>query len=83
LSIASNGDVHLCSGTIGNIYRDDILEIVDRYDPYDDPASRAVLFGGVPSLLRYAWSLRAQVDIGDCRCACAACRRAMAAAGGR
>lgn len=36
--INPNGDVNLCSITIGNIFRQDILDIVDGYDPYKMPA---------------------------------------------
>ena len=34
IGINPNGDVNLCSITIGNIYTDDVLEIVDGYNPY-------------------------------------------------
>jgi len=75
--INPNGDVNLCSITIGNIYNNDILYIVDRYDPNDDPASRAVLSGGVSELLRYAESQGIAVDTSDCRSACGVCRKIM------
>ncbi|MDD4494607.1 MAG: radical SAM protein [Eubacteriales bacterium] len=77
--INPNGDVNLCSITIGNIYKDDIMDIVDLYDPYNDPASRAVLNGGVSELLRYAQSQDITMDTGDCRSACGVCRKVMTA----
>jgi len=77
--INPNGDVNLCSITIGNIYKTDVLDIVDRYDPYSIPAWRAVLDGGVPELLRYAESQSLCVDISDCRSACGVCRKIMEA----
>ena len=77
--INPNGDVNLCSVTIGNIYKTDVLDIVDHYDPYTNPAWRAVLVGGVPELLRYAESQGIVVDISDCRSACGVCREVMVA----
>ncbi|MDR2547527.1 MAG: radical SAM protein [Lachnospiraceae bacterium] len=77
--INPNGDVNLCSITIGNIYKTDVLDIVDRYDPYSIPAWQAMLNGGVPELLRYAESQNLDVDISDCRSACGVCRKIMTA----
>lgn len=77
--INPNGDVNLCSITIGNIYRQDVLDIVDGYDPYKMPASRAMLNGGVAELLCYAETLGVTADTSDCRSACGVCRKTMAA----
>jgi MoaA/NifB/PqqE/SkfB family radical SAM enzyme len=77
--INPNGDVNLCSITIGNIYTDDILKIVDNYDPYRNPLWRAVLDGGVAELLKYTESQGVKVDISDCRSACGVCRKVMIA----
>jgi MoaA/NifB/PqqE/SkfB family radical SAM enzyme len=82
LGINPNGDVNLCSITIGNIYSDDILDIIDRYDPYTHPARRAILTGGIPELLRYVEGRGITADISDCRSACGACRKLMDAIGG-
>ena len=79
VSVNPAGDVEICSITIGNIYENDILKIIDSYDPYGNPASRAVLNGGVPALLRYAESQGITMDISDCRSACGVCRKTMAA----
>lgn len=79
LGINPNGDVNLCSITIGNIYRQDVLDIVDGYDPYKIPASQAVLNGGVAELLSYAETLGVATDISGCRSACGVCRKTMAA----
>jgi hypothetical protein len=82
LGINPNGDVILCSITIGNIYADDILDIIDRYDPYTHPAWRVILTGGIPKLTRYAKERDITADISDCRSACGACRELMGAIGG-
>jgi MoaA/NifB/PqqE/SkfB family radical SAM enzyme len=74
-----NGDVRLCSITIGNIYRQDVLDIVDSYDPYSIPAVRAVLNGGVSELVSYAKAEGVTVDTSDCLSACGVCRKTMAA----
>jgi hypothetical protein len=77
--INPNGDVNLCSVTIGNIYADDILKIVNNYDPYNNPLWRTVLDGGVDGLMKYAEVQGVKVDISDCRSACGVCRKVMAA----
>jgi len=79
LGIDSNGDVNLCSITIGNIYKNDIADIVDRYDPYKHPDSQAILNGGVSELLRHAESQNITVNTSDCRSACGVCRKIMTA----
>ena len=77
--INPNGDVNLCSISIGNVYESDVMDIVDRYNPYTNPAWRAVLDGGVTELLRYAKLQNVDVDINDCRSACGVCRKVMSA----
>jgi len=76
--INPNGDVNLCSISIGNIYSDNILDIVDNYDPYSNPAWRAVLSGGVVELMQYAQKQGVSVDISDCYSPCGVCRKIMA-----
>lgn len=75
--INPNGDVNLCSITIGNIYSQDIMDIVDSYDPYNNHVWRTVLNDGVPALLQYAESQGILVDTSDCRSACGVCRKVM------
>jgi hypothetical protein len=79
IGINPNGDVNLCSITIGNVYDDDVLNIVDNYDPYSNPVWCAVLSGGVAELMRYMEAQGVTVDINDCRSACGVCRKVMAA----
>ena len=79
ISINPAGDIDLCSITIGNIYTSDVLKIVDGYDPYSNPASQAVLNGGVPALLQFAESQGIIMDISDCRSACGVCHKTIAA----
>ena len=77
INITPNGEVNACS-VIGNIYHDDILNIIDNYDPYNIPTLRAVLDNGVNGLLQYAQSQDVVADISDCRSACSVCRKVRA-----
>ncbi|MDR1533206.1 MAG: radical SAM protein [Clostridiales bacterium] len=79
IGINPNGDVNLCSVTIGNIYNKDILDIADEYNPHKNPALSAVLNGGAAALLQYAKGQGVTVDTGGCRSACGVCRTVMAA----
>ena len=83
VSINPNGDVVPCSYAIGNIYADDIAVILDKYDPYKNQATRALIEGGVKKLSAYAEGLGIAVDTGDCYSACGVCRKIMAALKGR
>ena len=76
--INPNGDVNLCAITIGNIYNDNILDIVDNYDPYGNSAWCAVLNGGVAELIQYAQAQGVSIDISDCHSPCGICRKVMA-----
>jgi hypothetical protein len=76
ICINPDGAVNACT-ELGNIYSNCILDIVDNYDPYKNPALKEVLDGGVPGLLRYVKSLGIEIDISDCRSACSACRKAI------
>ena len=53
------------------------IEFVITDDPYNNPASRAVLNGGVSELVRYAESQDITVGTNDCRSACGVCRKVM------
>ena len=79
INISPNGNIEECSITIGNIYNDDVLDVIDRYDPYGNPAWSAVLNGGVMGLQRYAQTQGMTVDTSDCRSACGVCRKIMTA----
>jgi hypothetical protein len=77
--INPNGDANLCSPTIGNIYESDVLDIMDAYNPYANPAFEALLTGGAEALLKYAKSQGIEVDISECRSAFGVCRKTMTA----
>lgn len=75
LSLTPDGDVYACAFPIGNIHREGIADIVNRYDPTGHTAMAALMDGGVPALVDYAGSRGVSVDIGGAYTACDICRR--------
>jgi len=75
LSIDSNGDVLVCWFVIGNIYREDILDITARYDPYKNEYMRAIISGGVAALAQQAACHGVQADCSRGYSVCDICRR--------
>jgi len=54
ISIVPNGDVMVCGFVFGNIYDEDVLDVIARYNPYEHEGMNAVINGGVSGLLSYA-----------------------------
>jgi pyruvate-formate lyase-activating enzyme len=55
ISIEPDGGVSICyDWIIGNAAEEDILDILDRYDPYAIPEAKALLGGGVAALVELA-----------------------------
>jgi sulfatase maturation enzyme AslB (radical SAM superfamily) len=79
VSINSHGDVGICSYSIGNVHKNDVLTILDNYNPHKNPATRALLEGGAAALLDYAAGLGITADISDCHTACNVCEKIMTA----
>ena len=51
IGIEPDGGISVCRDlTIGNAAEDDILEVLDRYDPHAIPEAKAILEGGVTAL---------------------------------
>jgi MoaA/NifB/PqqE/SkfB family radical SAM enzyme len=61
--IMPNGDVSVCGFVIGNIYKEDILDIVSRYNPYENEGMTAIINGGIAGLLSYAEKQGLSIDI--------------------
>ncbi|MBN1641482.1 MAG: radical SAM protein [Anaerolineae bacterium] len=81
VGIAPNGDVEICPDlSIGNAAREDVLAILERYDPYQIPETRALLEGGVRALASLAADRGIALDpegyYGACDM-CVALRRAL------
>lgn len=75
LSINPDGSVTACSFTIGNILREDIRDILERYDPFASPAMSALINGGISALNDYAAGRSIHIDCGDCFSPCNLCRK--------
>jgi MoaA/NifB/PqqE/SkfB family radical SAM enzyme len=74
LSIEPNGDVAICDFVIGNIIKEDIADIISRYDPHRNDCMRAILTGGAAALLDYAARLGIAVDPAKYYSVCDLCR---------
>jgi len=73
IAIAPNGDVMVCGFVIGNIYKEDVLDIIARYNPYENEGMLAIIQGGVSGLLNYAEKQDVMIDVSDYCDACALC----------
>jgi hypothetical protein len=74
-SIEPDGSVHICyDWTIGNAGEEDILDILDRYDPYAIPQARALLEGGITALVELARAKGVEPDPGGYYSICDLCR---------
>ena len=74
IAINPNGDVTVCSFVIGNVYRDNITEIVNRYNPYENPMMLRLMIGGVCELIKFAEEYGINVDTTKFYSACSVCR---------
>lgn len=73
LSIDSNGDVVPCSFSIGNIYEQDIIQILKYYDPYENPLSRALLKNGIAGIIEETKKQGINIDYNLFYSPCAFC----------
>ena len=74
LSIEPDGSVTVCGFVIGNVKRENMAEIVRRYDPFACEGMRAAM-DGVPGLLALAEKRGVAVDLTRCYSVCDLCRR--------
>jgi MoaA/NifB/PqqE/SkfB family radical SAM enzyme len=74
IAVNPNGDVVVCSFIIGNIYRSSITEIVNRYNPYENPMMSRLIRGGVCELIKFAEEYGITVDTTQFYSACSVCR---------
>ena len=52
ITVEPDGDIAICSEwSIGNAVREDIVAILDRYDPRYIPEAATILDGGIPALV--------------------------------
>ena len=77
LSVSPNGDVNVCDFAIGNVYHQDIADIIARYDPYSDPYTAALMSGGVRELMKIAKKDGIAIDTAKYYSACGICHEIM------
>lgn len=75
LSIVPNGDVLACNFVIGNIYRENIENIISRYNPYENTYMNAILSGGVSALIEAAQANGIMVNCSECYSICDLCHQ--------
>ncbi len=74
ISIEANGDVTVCCFRIGNVYEEDILAILDRYNPYNTPMMKELLEEGASGLVAYAVEQGMELDLNKFHTPCGVCR---------
>ncbi len=74
ISIEANGDVSICFFRIGNVYEEDILAILERYNPYEIPMMKVLLEEGISGLIAYAGVQGLELDISKFHTPCGVCR---------
>ena len=57
ICVEPNGDIPVCGWTLGNTARENITQILARYDPYADPTMKLILEQGVAGLVHQAQAL--------------------------
>ena len=74
LSLEPNGDVNVCNFVIGNIYTEDIEEILCRYNPYENKWMKALTLDGAKGVLRICEDENINLDLSSARNVCDICR---------
>ena len=74
IAINPNGDVIVCCFVIGNVYKESITEIIERYNPYENPVMSTLLHSGVNALVGLAERKGIRIDISQYYSACSVCR---------
>lgn len=71
--INPNGDVTICTFTIGNIYNNNILDIISNYDPYKNPIMSTLLNNGIVGICELAKQQGITVEMTDYYSPCDLC----------
>jgi len=74
ITIVPNGDVMICGFVLGNIYEEDVLDVIARYNPYGNAGMLAIMRGGVSAFLAYAEIQGIVLDTTKYGNACDICR---------
>jgi hypothetical protein len=73
IGIDPNGDVIICSLPIGNVYKDNILDIIDKYNPFENIYTKLLIEGGVRKLLDYVEGIGIKIDTTNFYSSCMVC----------
>ncbi|MBE5967887.1 MAG: radical SAM protein [Lachnospiraceae bacterium] len=73
ISINSNGDVIPCSFPIGNLYRDSIIDIIQNYNPFRYPLTKALVESGISGLIQQAKEQGIDIDVDKYYSPCEIC----------
>jgi organic radical activating enzyme len=74
ISIMPNGDVCICCFAIGNLYNEQIEDIIERYNPNDNMYMKILMNQGVQGLYQYAKSLGIHINSDQYHTPCNVCR---------
>ena len=75
IGVEPDGAITVCHElAIGNAAQEDVVEILQRYDPYKIPEARALLQGGVAALVELAHAQGITLDPGGYYSVCDLCR---------
>lgn len=74
IAINPNGDVVVCCFIIGNIYRNSIIEILKKYNPYENPMMKVLINGGIRKLIELAELNGINIDTSQFYSSCSMCR---------
>jgi MoaA/NifB/PqqE/SkfB family radical SAM enzyme len=74
ISIDPNGDVRICWFVIGNIYQENIIDILKKYNPYEHALMKHIMTGEVARLVEYANNNGLEIDLSQFYDTCEICR---------
>lgn len=75
LSVVPNGNVMICGFVIGNIYENNIEDIISRYNPYNDEWMSAALNNGISGLKELVAINKYDIDYSECFSVCDLCHK--------
>lgn len=73
ISVNPNGDIVVCCFVIGNIYCESITQIINRYNPYENPLMSALINGGISALMKLAEVNDVTIDLSQYYSVCSVC----------
>ena len=74
LMINCNGDVLPCQFPIGNICNQEIMDIITKYNPYENEYTKALINEGITGLITVAKQNGIVVDLDACYTPCGICK---------